>query len=162
MHVDPRTNLIDLNIIEQIFSQLKSKDILYFTTLNSLVNNLLTNKFHMISPQRQLLGTSPQWIRTKTPPYIELIDKEDYGIVIPFLPSLKNLLHIKEVRENINNPIAQNGSMLQTVLHGSFYKENEFFKQNEKSLGIILYSNELGIANPLGAASKKEKVHMFY
>ncbi|XP_011688405.1 PREDICTED: uncharacterized protein LOC105450321 [Wasmannia auropunctata] len=45
---------------------------------------------------------------------------------------------------------------------GSAYRENEFFRSHPNSLAIILYYDDLGVANPLGVSSKNQKLSMFY
>jgi len=49
-----------------------------------------------------------------------------------------------------------------TVLDESYYQENTFFREHKNSLAIILYYDDLGIANLLGTSSKIHKLSMFY
>lgn len=60
------------------------------------------------------------------------------------------------------NPRNEKNGLLTTVLEGSFYKNDYFFKNNRNSLAIILYINKLGIANPLGSNTTKQKLYMLY
>lgn len=48
------------------------------------------------------------------------------------------------------------------MLDGTYYCENEFYHNHNKSLAIIFYYDDLGIANPLGGSSKIHKMSMFY
>ncbi|XP_043470938.1 uncharacterized protein LOC122504105 [Leptopilina heterotoma] len=49
-----------------------------------------------------------------------------------------------------------------TVLNGTYYRENEVFRQMENPLAVILYYDDVGIANPLGSHSTTQKLGMFY
>lgn len=137
----------------EVFSAVKSKH---------LLDKFLTEKFGMIFPEKIKVGMSHRWRRKETAPFVDLVEVEDIAYLIPFLESLKNLLNNDEIREMVENPRISEDGVLRTVLDGEYYRNNEFFKNNKNSLAIILYADELGIANPLGANSKKEKLYMLY
>lgn len=115
----------------------------------------------LVCPEPLKLGTSLLWKRKgqKIPDLIE-VDKTAY--IVPFLKNLKNLFLNEEFGNNINNFEQLEDGVLRTVLDGSYYKENELFSETEKALAIILYYDELGVANPHGSHSKTEKLVMFY
>lgn len=41
-------------------------------------------------------------------------------------------------------------------------RENDFFRNTKNALAVILYYDDLGVANPLGAATKSLKLSVFY
>jgi len=49
---------------------------------------------------------------------------------------------------------------MKSVLDGQYYKSHEIFSKTSNSLAIILYYDELEVANPLG--SRTHKIGMFY
>ena len=116
----------------------------------------------MVCAEPLKLGTSFVWKKKRNEKLPQLKEVEDMAYFVPFSKNLKNLLFNEEVRKNIENVNQEEVDLLKTVLNGSYYKENEFFRTNPKSLAIILYYDELGIANPLGSNSTKEKLSMFY
>jgi hypothetical protein len=52
--------------------------------------------------------------------------------------------------------------MLYDFKDGNFWKTSEFFRSNPDALGLIFYSDELEICNPLGAAKGRQKVLNLY
>jgi len=78
------------------------------------------------------------------------------------MANLKTLLMNEDIRSNVDNPLEHENGVYRTVLDGSYYQENTFFREHKNSLAIILYYDDLGIANPLGSSSKIHKLSMFY
>ena len=97
--------MINADTVGQIFCKLAPKDLLYPVQSKWLLDKLLIEQLDMIPPESFLMGTVPRWIRTKTPPFLKLIDEEEYGVRIPFLESLKNLLKNEDIRNEIDNPM---------------------------------------------------------
>ncbi|XP_053595515.1 uncharacterized protein LOC128667833 [Microplitis demolitor] len=67
-----------------------------------------------------------------------------------------------DVRDCVDNPLVYKEGIFRTILDGEYYKENSFFKENANALAIVLYMDELGVANPLASSSKTQKLTMFY
>lgn len=124
------------------------------------LDKFLKNELSMISAEPLTLGVSLKWKRNQEIPHLEEVKEEVF--IIPFLKSLQNLLLNKEIRDNINQTNCINDGVLRTVLDGTYYRENEVFRQMEKPLAVILYYDEVGIANPLGSHSTTQKLGMFY
>lgn len=116
----------------------------------------------MVPPQQIELGSEETWIRVNPPQCWDIAEKKVHAQHIPFLDTLRNLLMKEDIRQNIENPIIQEGETLKTVLHGSVFKNSAFFRQNPNALAIICNGDELGVANNLGGSSKKEKIYVFY
>lgn len=162
-HANQDMNEINLETATKLMIELQPENLFACMKTKHLLDKLLQQQFHMVFPEKQLLGLSDKWIKLKTPPFIDLVEKEDFGYVIPFLPSLRNLLQNEEIRRIIETQINDDDDdLLKTVLNGSFYKENIFFRENKNAIAIIAHYDELGIANPLGSSAKKEKLGMFY
>ncbi|TGZ50572.1 hypothetical protein DBV15_11468 [Temnothorax longispinosus] len=87
----------------------------------------------------------------QTPGLSDLINIERYAYVVPLLKNLTVLLGNDELRLNVQNTKAPVDNVLKSVLDGSYYYKNNFFHNNKNALAIILYYDDLGIANPLGA-----------
>lgn len=92
----------------------------------------------------------------------KIIDVSYDAYIVPFLDNLQNLLMNEEILSNIDNPKQHEDGLYHTVLDGTYYRENEFFHSHNKSLAIIFYYDDLGIANSLGGSSKIHKMSMFY
>ncbi|XP_014214166.1 uncharacterized protein LOC106643519 [Copidosoma floridanum] len=79
--------------------------------------------------------------------------------------SLNNILiqqYNMKIRSNILNPKRHTEGLYRIVLDGQYYRENNFFKNNSKAIGIISYYNDICVANPLGSAANSQKPLMFY
>ncbi len=57
---------------------------------------------------------------------------------------------------------AVNTDLLRDIRDGEAYRNNPFFRDNPGALGIILYSDEVEICNPLGASKGVHKVLNIY
>jgi len=94
---------------------------------------------------------------------IRQICKVSYdAYIVPFLDNLRNLLNNQEIRENIENPRQYEDGLFRTVLDGSYYRESDLCQRHQNVLAVILYYDDLCIANTLGTAAKKHKMSMFY
>ena len=107
----------------------------------------------MVNAEEVKVGERLAWKENYSTGAADLVEKFDYAYVVPVLRNLENLLKNPEVRLNVENPKKGRNGTLKTVLDGSYYRENEFFRNNQNALTIILYYDDLGITNPLGANS---------
>jgi len=138
-----------------IFSSVRSKETL---------DNILTEKFHMVSAESHPICTGFEWKKKKRGnQIIHQICKVSYdAYIVPFLDNLRNLLNNQEIRENIENPRQYEDGVFRTVLDGSYYRESDLCQRHQNVLAVILYYDDLCIANTLGTAAKKHKMSMFY
>lgn len=116
----------------------------------------------MVPAQKVVIATDLQWKRKKRSSQSSISNMTYNAQVVPFLDNLKYLLANKDVRSNIEGHRLYNCHVLRTVLDGSYYNENEFFKNNKNALAIIMYYDDVGLVNPLGASAKTHKYSMFY
>jgi len=118
----------------------------------------------MVMPEKTVVGTDLMWEHKHKSHDRkgDLIEKEIYAYTVPFLSNLKNLLYNDEMRFCVDNPRLKENNVYRTVLDGSFYQNNDFFRRNRNALAIILYYDNLEVVNPLGANTKKHKLAMFY
>lgn len=159
---DPITNFININEIKRLFSESYAPSKLFESVHSKwYLDKVLIDSFKMVCAEPVKLGTILKW-KAEAQEVPHLIEIAEEAFIIPFLKNLKNLLINEEVRNNINDYNRTDDGILRTVLDGTYYNENNFFCNNEKALAIILYYDELGIANPLGSHSKQEKLGMFY
>jgi len=131
------------------------------STKNAL-NKFLIEEMHMVAPERIIISTNLEWKKKKSTAQVELCEVYHDAYIIPFIANLKTLLMNEDIRSNVDNPLEHENGVYRTVLDGSYYQENTFFREHKNSLAIILYYDDLGIANPLGTSSKIHKLSMFY
>ncbi len=67
----------------------------------------------------------------------------------------------RELAFNAPQPSTQS-DLLHDIKDGSAYQNNSYFKENPEALGIMLYSDEVEICNPLGAAKGAHKLLNVY
>ena len=79
---------------------------------------------------------------------------------VPFLKTLKQLLQIDYVRNEVLRPVQSksNTNFLYDLSDGQLFKEHDFFKNNPHGLQIIAYYDEVETCNPLGSSSGKFKI----
>ena len=88
--------------------------------------------------------------------------KETYQYV-PIKDSLRVLLendsYIKQCRED---PYYHREGLIQDIRDGSVFRENVFFKNHPSSIPLLLFVDELEVANPLGAGKVRHKINCTY
>ncbi|XP_018369457.1 PREDICTED: uncharacterized protein LOC108765282, partial [Trachymyrmex cornetzi] len=162
--VHPETGLIHFDVLQQMYKETFPPSLL-FSSVDSKhkLDKILTQKFNMVIPEKTLVGTDLVWkCKHPTPGVPDLIEKEVYAYTVPFLSNLKNLLYNDEVRFCVDNPRLKENNVYRTVLDGSSYQNNDFFRKNRNAIAIILFYDDLEVVNPLGANIKKHKLAMFY
>ncbi|XP_044741962.1 uncharacterized protein LOC123302934 [Chrysoperla carnea] len=118
----------------------------------------------MVPASEQLITNKLIWKKKKGWSKIksQLCEVQHNAYVVPFNQNLINLMMNDAVRDNVDNPLTHKNGIFRTVLDGEYYKKNVFFQENLNALAIILYMDELGVANPLASSSKTQKLTMFY
>lgn len=77
---------------------------------------------------------------------------------VPLLNTLKQLLQIEAVRNEVLRPIPTSSKLLYDFSDGTMYKQHDLFKNNSRGLQIIAYYDEVETCNPLGSSSGKYKL----
>lgn len=78
---------------------------------------------------------------------------------VPLLSTLKQILQIRSVRDEVLRPAYENAhGMLYDLSDGSILKHHQFFKNNSSGLQVIVYYDEVETCNPLGSSSGKHKL----
>ncbi|XP_057336559.1 uncharacterized protein LOC130675088 [Microplitis mediator] len=138
-----------------IFSSIKTK---------TELDKFLINELNMVPAKKTLIATKLVWKKKKR--YVQqnsqLCEVQHNAYVVPFNENLINLMMNDDVRDCVDNPLVYKERIFRTILDGEYYKENSFFKENTNALAIVLYMDELGVANPLASSSKTQKLTMFY
>lgn len=94
-HLNPCTQSVDVATIREV-----AKDTLPFSEVFSQVrtkiqlDKYLVDSMNMIPPEKVYMGTELVW---KKRPIVDLVDKDRFGYVIPFLPALQRLLRNPEL-----------------------------------------------------------------
>ncbi|XP_011883897.1 PREDICTED: uncharacterized protein LOC105571040 [Vollenhovia emeryi] len=162
--VDHATNCLDFDTVKEMYEQRYPSSMLFSKVRSKYcLDKVLLEELHMVMPQKLVLYKELAWVKKKQTPCIrDLVEVQRCAYIVPFLANLNMLLCNDEVRLNVENARAQEGDVLKSVLHGSHYCKNEFFRKNQNALAIILYYDDLGVANPLGVSAKSQKLSMFY
>jgi len=89
-------------------------------------------------------------------------DVPQIGYIIPFTDSIRYLLELREVYHEVYSPHVSDNDYLYDFCDGNYVKCHPLFSRNPAALQIILNTDDMEIANPLGSHAKKHKVTMFY
>ncbi|XP_018397610.1 PREDICTED: uncharacterized protein LOC108775677 [Cyphomyrmex costatus] len=156
-NIDPELGFITTEKCFEIIEQTLLNNSNSWTSYNNHnMNKFLMNNLNMIPPKAIELSRTMLW---KHKPKLDLVEKKSYGYYLSLLSNLQRLLNNEQVRYCIDNP-RNNEDVMKSVLDGQYYKLHEIFSKTSNSLAIILYYDELEIANPLG--SRSHKIGMFY
>ena len=90
-------------------------------------------------------------------------EKKESYLYIPITKSIKTLLedetYIKQKMEDGYFP--ENG-VYKDVRDGENFKSNKFFQSNPEAVPLLMFQDELEVANPLGSGKTKHKMNMTY
>ena len=112
------------------------------------IENFVSRHMKYVAPQEIILGHDEQ----------NKIETMQY---VPLVKLLQNLLQFQDVFEAVMNDHRSGDGILRDVVDGHYMQENELFSQ-QNTLGLILYSDEFTVSNPLRGRSKKYKVMATY
>jgi len=112
--------------------------------------------FGFVEPQEKYLGSSLTKRKGK------VVSCQQFGIIIPFVDSLKALLSMPEVWHHVQNPHTSHTQVMSDVCDGYIWQESDLFKRNPSALQIFLNTDDIEIVNPIGTHVKKHKLTMFY
>ncbi|CAF1543538.1 unnamed protein product [Rotaria sordida] len=100
---------------------------------------------------------------------IKLNDQDDCGYYVPIQQSIKNLLNkpdvISYLVDNLNDNITQTKNdpdLMLTYRDGTAAKDNPSLKLYPNSFLIQLYSDGIGITNPIGPKKDEHKLTLYY
>lgn len=138
--------------IDKIIDDIKNNDI--FSKCNSeILRSDYTRKafykqhFNYVAPIDVYLGKNKY-------------DQDCSCQYIPINETLQSIFNHRSVSDLLENYTCKNSQkdVLQDVTDGSVYKENELFKNESNSLGVLLFQDSFEVVNPLGSAKKKHKI----
>ena len=94
--------------------------------------------------------------------YLDKKQGESYQYV-SLLKSMKVLLEDETfLKQKQTDPYFAEEGIYQDVRDGEFYKSNPFFSSNPEAVPILLFQDELELANPLGSGKTKHKINATY
>jgi hypothetical protein len=125
-----------------------------------LLDKYLVQSGYLILPETVCLGKVWCWMKK---PRLHLARVPVNFYEVPFFPLLQQLLNQEDVLHCVDNPRPPEvNGMLRDYPDGSYVKAHPIFGNDPKSLKIILYYDDVEIANPLGSKVKTHKLAMFY
>ena len=93
----------------------------------------------------------------------QISEIEDTFIYVPIIDSLKQLLSNAKLRRLImRKPTLSKDNVFFDLPDGSIYRNDDYFKEHNNALMIVLYHDELEVCNPLGSKAGIHKVDMYY
>ena len=82
---------------------------------------------------------------------------------IPIKQSLKILLEDETfISQKLSDTYYQEEDVIKDCQDGAHFKQNGFFLNNPSAVPILIFQDELEVANPLGAGKTKHKIQCTY
>lgn len=83
---------------------------------------------------------------------------------VPILQSLQQVLSKSDIADKVFSGLgrSQTSSIYESFCDGKYYKENDFYSEDDLRISLILYVNDLEVCNPLGTSRKKHKIAAVY
>ena len=93
----------------------------------------------------------------------DLREKPETMQYIPIKKTLKILLEDDTyINQKLSDAYFHEENVIKDCRDGLIFRENEFFKTNPTAIPLLLFTDELEVANPLGAGKTKHKVQCTY
>ena len=141
--------------IKKILDRMDIKD--PFSVARSEIENevnrkkFITNEFAYAAPISVRLNTDDMREKPETLQYI------------PIKETLKILLEDETFLSQKNSdPYFHEDDVVKDCRDGLNFRQNEFFKQNPTAVPLLLFQDELEVANPLGSGKTKHKIQCTY
>lgn len=145
------TGLISLADVEKLILQVKTS-----------MCNITKNDYQFLQRCEKYFGYVP-------PLKIKLNDQDDCGYYVPIKQSIKNLLDkpdvINYLVDNLNQNITQTKNDFDLMLNyrdGIAAKDNPSLTLHRNSFLIQLYSDGIGVTNPIGPKKDEHKLTLYY
>ena len=86
------------------------------------------------------------------------VQKSDYFYHVPIAKTLKQLVQHPEIYEQIQNPHISTDRVYRDICNGSVCTDNPDIMLDPSTITLVAYFDEIELCNPLGSASKKNKL----
>ena len=161
---DQDTSLINMEQVEELFLEEHSPSSIYKAVrTKALMDRFLIEKLNMVPAESLMLGVEYKWKKRKVCGKVQpwLCKVNEDAFIVPFLNNLENLVKNEAVQSNIDNPRPRRNGLYRSVLDGSYYtNDDDFFKNNEKAIGIIFYQDDVSTTHFFSGVSKEYQVSM--
>jgi hypothetical protein len=88
--------------------------------------------------------------------------KMDTVQYVPILHTLSLILSQQEIFNFIHCPPQNSTGCIKSFKDGTRYKQSDFFERHPNALQLLLYNDDIEVANPLGAKASVHKLSMYY
>ncbi|KAE8746249.1 hypothetical protein FOCC_FOCC007121 [Frankliniella occidentalis] len=148
--------------IEQLLSSIDSLEdpFKHLRTIEDQLN-YFSEKCGLVKPQQKYLDSRiDQRLNPSTNSYVQTQVPESFQS-ISVLGTLKSLLSNKKVRNRVFKDRVSHDGVLRSFVDGSKFKNHPFLLKHENVLHILLFYDELEIANGLGSKTIIHKLGVF-
>lgn len=116
---------------------------------DALQSKFIKENFNYV--QHRIVQLGQKLSRKKQEANRVIYEKEENFIYIPILESLKQMLSNERISSMVlRKPICCDNGVFYDIQDGTIYQNDEFFKQHDNALSLVLYHDELEVCNPLG------------
>ncbi|KAK3920433.1 Zinc finger protein 75A [Frankliniella fusca] len=150
---DIREVLKDIKDIKDPFEKLRTIDeqLQYFS-----------ENYGLVIPESKFLGTRlDQRLDSKTNTFVQSQVNDTFQFV-SIIKTLKNILSNKKTRRNIFKDRISMDGVIRSYVDGAKFKDHPFLQRHGNVLHILLYYDELEIANSLGSKTIIHKLGAFF
>ncbi|KAK3918242.1 Filamin A-interacting protein 1-like [Frankliniella fusca] len=152
--------------LEEIREVLKSIEVKQdpFDKLKTIEDQLqyFKERYGLVIPESKFLGTRvDQRLDPKSNSFVSTIVTETFQY-ISIIETLKTLLSNKSFREQVFQERASTDDVLRSYVDGSHCKSHPYLQRHKNVLHILLFFDELEIANALGSKTIIHKLAAFF
>ncbi|CAM4781662.1 unnamed protein product [Rotaria magnacalcarata] len=162
-----------LNILFKIIhhqaTQSSNSLLIPLADIEKLILQIKTSMCNIIKNEYQFSKRCEEHFEYVAPCEIKINDQGDCGYYVPIERSIKNLLNKADVItyliDNLNDNIVQtkkDPDLMLTYRDGTGVKDNSLLKLNPNAFLIQLYSDGIGITNPIGPKKDEHKLTLYY
>jgi hypothetical protein len=137
--------------------------------VEEIINEIVRTIEGAAKYEYQFIKSCKEFFQYEEPQKINLNESGDCGYIIPIAKSIQNFLNKPDVIDlliqNTNETISttkKDNDLLLTYRDGKAAATNQSLEKNTNSFLLQLYSDEVGITNPIGPKKDEKKLLLFY
>ena len=156
-------------IIQHQATQSSTDLLIPLEDIEKLILQIITSISNITKNDYQFSKRCEEYFGYVEPLKIKLNDQDDCGYYVPIQQSIKHLLNkpdvISYLVDNLNDNITQTKNdpdLMLTYRDGTGAKDNPSLKLYPNSFLIQLYSDGIGVTNPIGPKKDEHKLTLYY
>ncbi|CAF4588292.1 unnamed protein product, partial [Didymodactylos carnosus] len=146
-----------------------SMDAVLLSDVNEVISNITGRMLDVVKNEYNFLKLCQQYYSYQPAQEIKLSDPDQVAYYVPIQSSIQQMLNRPDVMDmliknlnRITNKNSADSDLMYNYRHGSQAQQHPILKQNRDSLLFQLYTDGVGLTNPIGPKKDEHKITLIY